>query len=806
AEDTRVTRRLLNHLGIKVAMTSYNPHNQRAKSPAILEALEDGDVALVTDAGMPGLSDPGAELVTLAASAGFAVEVVPAVSAVTTALAGSGFPGDAFMFLGFLPRRSRDRRALLQTVGSSPLTLIIFEAPHRVGFALNDLLSVLGDRDIAVCREMTKLHQEVFRGTVSGALDHFTEPRGEFVLVVAGAGTGKTRTLVYRVAYLVETGTAPEGIVLLTFTRRAAREMLTRASALLDGRCQQVRGGTFHAYCLGLLRRHAPRIGFENNFTILDSSDAADVLDVLRTARGFHKAKKRFPRKKTRYTMFSASMNREQTLEAVLEARYPQFFDDLVDLKALRQDYQLYKQRHGLMDYDDLLAHTLRLFDSHDEVRTQVAAGCRHVLVDEYQDTNRLQAQIIRLLAATHDNVMVVGDDAQSIYSFRGANFRNIMDFPKDFPGTRLIFLEENYRSTQPILNLTNEIIHRAKERYEKNLFTRKGHGDSPLLVQAENEQMQSRFVRQKVLELREEGVPLWEIAVLFRSSFHSFDLEIELGRCDIPFVKRGGFKFMESAHVKDLLAHLRISSNPQDTVSWGRALSLLDGVGPQLSQKVIRWVHEGSVPWERLRSYKAKGKVALGLRTLAQVLEASSERARPAEQAQYFMQYYLPLLKRKYSDDYPKRIRDLEHLLEITERYRSLERLLSDMALEPPTDSVDGVLAVDPDEGPLVLSTIHSAKGLEWHSVFIIWALEGRFPSFYNIHTEEDLEEERRLLYVAATRAKENLFITYPINFFDRSSGAVLSRPSQFIDGLPEKLLEPVYLAEEEEYEDWEM
>jgi DNA helicase-2/ATP-dependent DNA helicase PcrA len=426
-------------------------------------------------------------------------------------------------------------------------------------------------------------------------------------------------------------------------------------------------------------------------------------------------------------------------------------------------------------------------------------------MVDEYQDTNRLQARIVRLLAATHDNVMVVGDDAQSIYSFRGANFRNIMDFPKEFPGAKVVYLEENYRSVQPVLNLTNEIIRRAQERYDKNLMSRKTGGETPLLVRAGNEQMQSRFVCQKVLELREEGVPLWDIAVLFRSSFHSFDLEIELARHNIPFVKRGGFQFMETAHVKDLLAYLRVLSNPQDAVSWGRILLLLEGVGPQLSQKLITWILAGGNPWERLKSFETRGKAAHGMRTLAQVLEACHEKARPAEMAQYLLQYYTPLLKQNHPDDYPKRLRDMEHFLGMTERYRSLERLLSDMALEPPNDSVDGALAVDPDEGPLVLSTIHSAKGLEWHTVFIIWALEGRFPSYYNINTAEELEEERRLLYVAATRAKQNLFITYPIKIFDRSLQTVLSRPSQFIDGIPDELLEPVTLVDEDTGWDWE-
>jgi DNA helicase-2/ATP-dependent DNA helicase PcrA len=457
------------------------------------------------------------------------------------------------------------------------------------------------------------------------------------------------------------------------------------------------------------------------------------------------------------------------------------------------------------MDYDDLLIKLKELLSADEEVRRRLSETYRYIMVDEYQDTNRLQADIVRLLAATHDNVMVVGDDAQSIYSFRGANFRNIMDFPKDFPGARLISLEENYRSSQPILNLTNEIISRAMEKYDKRLFTSKEEGDTPLLIQAESEQMQSRFICQKVLELREEGVPLWDMAVLFRSSFHSFDLEIELTRHNIPFVKRGGFRFMETAHIKDVLAHLRVLANPQDAISWGRVLSLLEGVGSQSSQKIIHWLLDGSNPRERLRSFAAKGKVAHGLRTLAQVLEVCSEAQRPSENTQYLMQYYAPILKRNHPEDYPKRLRDLEHFQGMTERYRSLERLLTDMALEPPTDSVDDVLAVDPDEGPLVLSTIHSAKGLEWHSVFIIWALEGRFPSYYNINTAEELEEERRLLYVAATRAKENLFISYPIKIFDRGMGTVLSRPSRFIEGISAAMLDPVTLVDEGDDRGWE-
>ncbi len=625
------------------------------------------------------------------------------------------------------------------------------------------------------------------------------------LLVIAGAGTGKTRTLVHRVAHLVEIGVDPRSILLLTFTRRAAEEMLRRASLLIDNRCDRVAGGTFHSFANLTLREFGRKIGLLPQFSIMDRPDSEDVIQLLRTQLGLNAKEKRFPRKQTVGEIFSMALNKQYTLPDLIEREYPHLYDALDDILKLYELYVGYKSEKALVDYDDLLVKLRNLLEENEDVRQRLSERHHFIMVDEYQDTNRLQARIVRLLAAAHNNVMVVGDDAQSIYSFRGANFRNIMDFPKEFPGTKIIYLEENYRSVQPILNFTNEIILRAQERYDKNLFTRKVEGETPLLVRAGNEQMQSRFVCQKVLELREEGVPLWDIAVLFRSSFHSFDLEIELARHNIPFVKRGGFRFMETAHVKDLLAYLRVLSNPQDAISWGRILLLLEGVGSQLTQKLIAWILSGTTPWARLKSFETKGKAAHGLRTLAQVLEACSEKARPAEMAQYLLQYYTPLLKQNHPDDYPKRMKDMEHFLGMTERYRSLERLLTDMALEPPTDSVGGVLAVDPDEGPLVLSTVHSAKGLEWHTVFVIWALDGRFPSYYNINTPEELEEERRLLYVAATRAKQNLFITYPIKIFDRSLQTILSRPCQFIDGIPDQLLEPMTLVDEDQDWEWE-
>jgi DNA helicase-2/ATP-dependent DNA helicase PcrA len=625
------------------------------------------------------------------------------------------------------------------------------------------------------------------------------------LLIIAGAGTGKTRTLVYRVAHLIDIGVDPRSILLLTFTRRAAEEMLRRASMLTDNRCSQVGGGTFHSFANLVLRQFGRAIDLSPSFTIMDRRDSEDAIQLLRGEMGLHSKDKRFPRKQTVGEIFSMAVNKQTTLDELVEREYPHLADSLEDLLRLQRRYIEYKRSKTLLDYDDLLTRLRDLLAGHEEARRRLSHIYRFIMVDEYQDTNQLQARIVRLLAAEHDNVAVVGDDAQSIYSFRGADFRNIMDFPAEFPGARIIKLEENYRSTQPILNLTNEIIRRAQEGYEKRLYTRKRDGETPLLVQADSEQMQSRFVCQKILELREEGVPLWEMAVLFRSSFHSFDLELELARHNIPFVKRGGFQFMETTHIKDVLAHLRVLANPQDAISWNRVLLLLEGVGAQMAQKVSSWLLAGSHPVERLRSYDARGKIAQGLKTLAQVLQAAAEAQRPAEQTQYLLQYYLPILKRNHPDDHPKRLKDLEHFHGITERYRSLERLLSDMALEPPSDSVGGVLAVDPDEGPVVLSTVHSAKGLEWHTVFIIWALEGRFPSFYNINSEEELEEERRLLYVAATRAKENLFITYPVKIFDRGLRMILSRPSQFIEGISDDMLEPMSLVDEEQTWGWE-
>ena len=623
-------------------------------------------------------------------------------------------------------------------------------------------------------------------------------------LVIAGAGSGKTRTLIYRVAYLIDSGIEPARILLLTFTRKAAQEMVERAGFLIGSQSDRVAGGTFHSMGNVLLRRYGRSVGIEPGFTILDRGDAEDLIALTRVQLGLNDKEKRFPRKNTIAEIYSKCVNTLRGMEDIVLAEFPQFADHLEDLDKLRRAYEQAKRQRQLLDYDDLLARLWELLTHHEDIRHTISRQYRYILVDEYQDTNRLQAELIRGLAATHDNVMVVGDDSQSIYAFRGATFRNIMEFPALFPGATVYKLEENYRSTQPILNLANEIIAAAAEKYTKLLFTRKLDGPRPVLVEAAGENAQSRFVAQKILELREEGVPLGEIAVLFRSSFHSFDLEIELSRRGVPFVKRGGIKFIEAAHVKDLLAYLRVVHNPQDAVSWHRILMLVEGVGPKKAQEILAGVLKTDRPGQVLCA--ASGRSAAGLKVLGAALEHLSheKHASPAAMVEQAYEYYLPILKDQH-DDYPKRVRDLEHLRTIAENYAELADFLSDLALEPPDGSVTGVVPTDEDDEQLVLSTIHSAKGLEWQCVFVIWVLDGKFPSMYSFGTDEDMEEERRLFYVAVTRAKRHLYVTYPINVFDRSSGMLLSKPSRFLDHVPSHCMEVLALIEEGRDHEWD-
>ncbi|MDH3783513.1 MAG: ATP-dependent helicase, partial [Desulfobulbaceae bacterium] len=578
------------------------------------------------------------------------------------------------------------------------------------------------------------------------------------LLVVAGAGSGKTRTLVYRVAHLLELGILPENLLLLTFTRRAAQEMLWRASLLLDESCQDVAGGTFHAMANMLLRRYGYHIGYPPNFTIIDRSDAEGIINILKSALSLAGAGKRFPTKRVILNMISKAVNRSMDLESLLYDEYEHLEEFLGDIILLHDHYEKFKFEHGLMDYDDLLVNLRQVLKENQQVRQEISARFRYVMVDEYQDTNAIQAEIVRLIAAAHDNVMAVGDDSQSIYSFRGADFRNIMDFPQIFPNTRIIKLEENYRSTQPILSMTNAIIEQADEKYTKTLFTKVEGGSKPELYNAADAGEEAGFVAKKIAELQQEGLSLKEMAVLFRSGFHSYKLEIELASRGIPFEKRGGLKLTESAHIKDMLSYFRVLVNDQDNLSWNRILLLLDKVGPKTAEKVLAALKSAEDPFAALAEYPAAPGWRKGLAELAAVLQIVKDPGlAPVEQFEILSQYYKPTFERIYYDDYPKRSRDIEQLKTIVAGYDTLAAFVDDTALEPP----ESVVIADTSDR-LVLSTVHSAKGLEWDTVFIISLAEGKFPVSQALPGEQ-WEEERRLLYVAATRAKRRLFMTYP-------------------------------------------
>lgn len=616
------------------------------------------------------------------------------------------------------------------------------------------------------------------------------------LLIIAGAGSGKTRTLVYRTAYLVESGIKPENILLLTFTRKAANEMLKRASTILDSRCENISGGTFHSFANIVLRKYSNALGLKNSFTILDRSDSEDAVNLFRN-KFIENKKIRFPRKSTISEIYSKAVNKNSSVNDIIEREFPHFEYCIEQITEICSLYNEYKRENSLLDYDDLLIYLLTLLKSEENIKRKLSDTYKYIMVDEYQDTNKIQADIIRELAFTHDNVAVVGDDSQSIYSFRGANFKNIMDFPNIFQNTKIITLEENYRSTKEILNLTNEIILQAKEKYPKKLFSRDKTGEIPALVCAKDMQTESEFVAQRVCEFAEEGLSLKDIAVLTRSSSSTYNLELELNKRKIPYKKFGGYKFSETAHIKDIIAHLRVILNPDDKISLNRILLLIKGIGATTSSKLIP-LFSGKELSNNLTVPKGN-KFKDEISKLMELINNSKNPDLSLEQMiSAVIDYYLPYFKEKY-DDYNKREKDLEHFRDLAKNYKSLERFLSDMAVEPPNSSVLDIEEGSVKDEYLTLSTIHSAKGLEWDTVFVIGAVEGRFPSAYAFNNPEDLEEERRLFYVACTRAKNNLYITYPIDMFDHAMNITLSMPSRFVENIEDPLLEKWLAATEE-------
>jgi DNA helicase-2/ATP-dependent DNA helicase PcrA len=601
------------------------------------------------------------------------------------------------------------------------------------------------------------------------------------LLVVAGAGSGKTRTLVYRLVHLVSQGIAPDRILLLTFTRKAAQEMLWRAGVLLDVSCHRVTGGTFHAIANMLLRRYGHHLGYDANFTILDRADAEGIINILKSSLSLGGAGKRFPSKHVIINIISKAVNKSVTIEDLMADEYGHLLEYLSEIHLLREHYEQFKLEHGLMDYDDLLVNWQRLLANDPAVRQEIAQRFSHIMVDEYQDTNPIQADIVRLLASHHDNVMAVGDDSQSIYSFRGADFRNIMNFPRLFPTARIIKLEENYRSTQPILTLANAIIDQATEKYTKALYSRIAGEQKPQLFGARDETAEAASIVRKIMALQDEGLALQDMAILFRSGFHSFKLEIELSSHHIPYEKRGGLKLTESAHIKDMISYLRVLVNPYDNLSWNRILLLLDKIGPKTAQKILVAVKSADDPLEALSSYPAVGKWQAGFTALVALLrDLRDKNETPADQFEQVFAYYRPIFERIYYDDYPKRSRDLDQLRTIIAGYDNLVAFVADTALDPPELEAD----VDTTDR-LVLSTVHSAKGLEWDTVFVINLAEGKFPHAYTLPGEQQ-EEERRLFYVAITRAKKRLFLSYPCEVTTADRKRVRATLTPFLTRIP--------------------
>jgi DNA helicase-2/ATP-dependent DNA helicase PcrA len=617
------------------------------------------------------------------------------------------------------------------------------------------------------------------------------------LLVIAGAGTGKTRTLIHRVAHLIARGVPAERILLLTFTRRAAQEMLARVERLVGSASRRVHGGTFHATAHRLLRRFGPGAGIAGDFTIMDQGDAEDLMQLARAALGLGDTRrragdppaKRFAKKETLHAVYSRHVNTGLELEHLLGRDYPQFAERVDDFKRVYAGYVDRKAQRNLVDYDDLLLFWAGMLDA-PALGAQIAGLYDHVLVDEYQDTNVLQARILRGMTRAHRNLTVVGDDAQSIYSFRGAHFRNILEFPQQYPGTRVVTLEQNYRSTQPILDASNELISRAEERFSKRLWTDRAGGDRPWLVGARDEGEQTRFAVDRVLALHEEGVPLREMAVLFRAGYLSADLEIELTARNIPYEKWGGLKFLEAAHVKDVLAFLRVLENPRDEVSWYRLLLLLPGIGDVSARAALDAIAQAGWEATGLARYVPPPKAREWHGRLAALLAELSRAVRAATpdlgaEIGAIRRVYDALLRERYDNPEP-RLADLEQLQAIAAAYPDRTAFLSALALEPPSATQDlaGGETTGEDDA-LVLSTVHSAKGKEWDAVFLIWAADGMFPLARAAGDPDQLEEERRLMYVALTRARHELYVTYPLHAYPSRTTAEysLDQLSRFLD-----------------------
>lgn len=609
------------------------------------------------------------------------------------------------------------------------------------------------------------------------------------MLVIAGAGSGKTRAITYRVSWLLESGAKPSEILLLTFTNKAAREMLHRVALLTQLDVKQLWGGTFHHVGNLILRPNAKLLGLNANFGILDQGDSRDLIQACVAELQGEKKNKHFPSGDVLQDLISFSINTTNELEPVVRLRAPHLLEFLVPIIAVAGRYAEKKKEMNSVDFDDLLLAWKFLLENHPEVRSYYAGRFKHVLVDEYQDTNKLQADVIDLLAGAHRNLMVVGDDCQSIYSFRGAHFANIMEFPQRYPDSRIFRLELNYRSTPEVLNLANDIIENNVEQFRKVLTaTRPSIQWKPAIIPLRDASQQSDFIAQRILELQDEGVPLNEIAVLYRAHFHSMELQLELTRRGIPFAIYSGVRFFEQRHIKDVVAHLKILLNPYDELSWRRVLTLLPGIGNKTAERFWLKIRSEENPIVQIRLWKEKVPRAsqAAWMSFAELMEELSHEGflqLPSAAIEHVLKSgYESYMDAKFADAMNRR-EDVHQMSNFAMQFDSLERFLTELSL---LGQIEGEEAEGETPRERVrLSTIHQAKGLEWQVVFVIYMVDGRFPSMRALKEAVDLEEERRLFYVATTRAKNQLYLSYVLFSESFNQGPNFHRPSRFLKEL---------------------
>lgn len=652
-----------------------------------------------------------------------------------------------------------------------------------------------------------------------------TAPPGP-ALVIAGAGSGKTRTLIYRVAYLIENGVPPSNILLVTFTNKAAREMLDRVTNLLPNDTTGLWSGTFHSIGNRLLRQHPEAAGFRSGFSIMDREDQKEMIDSVLQAAGIDTKDKKFPKGDVLADIFSYSINTESSIEEVLSEKYPYFLELPDQMIAVQKKYESRKKAANSLDFDDLLVKPLRMLEQNPEIAKFYQNQFQFILVDEYQDTNKIQADFIDVLSAYHGNVMVVGDDAQSIYSWRGADFQNIIRFPQRYPSANVYKIETNYRSVPEILRVANSAISANIHQFSKELQSSRDNTElKPALVHLRDTSQQALFVAQRIQELRDNGMELNEIAIIYRAHYHSMEIQMELTRHEIPFQITSGIRFFEQAHIKDVAAFLKFVVNPSDELAFKRFVRLLPGIGArsaeqlwaQVALKISSSSHKGTDP-EDARNVVPTGTIPIGndlpvlLGTIFRRVEKVPTKAKSGwEQLAHIMDEIAPggkpgspsqmlasVIEAIYDDylqenfaNYEQRREDLKVLENYARQYTDAHEFLDQLALLSTLEMESEIEASENGEGKVTLSTVHQAKGLEWKVVFVVWMADGMFPSARSLDLEASIEEERRLFYVAVTRARDELYLTWPLMRLNAGYGEMFQRRSRFLNELPAELLE---------------